>query len=672
MSSRWIRRASLVLIPVAFLVALRVGWLSWLVADGGAVRRTLEGLSWVAALVAVGFSTLDLRKQRPKPVAGPGIHVGRALYLDGERLPKVADVSLLALRVKRAVDTFDAEGRDLPPYVPRDRDEDLEWAIASGGLVLLHGRAAAGKSRAAAEAVRRLRPAHDLLIPVDGPALRQIAESSSELTDTVVWLDDLERFLVPGGLDVGVLQRLTPSVCVVATIRDHELATHRAVEGAINKAAADLIAGIPPSHLIAIGKHLTEAEQERARAAQEGDPRIGRALSGSEGFAEYLAAGTPMLQRWSIGDSPLFYVGQALISAAIDCRRAGYSEAVPGAALAELYRGYLPAPWCDRPDLPPLGEGLDWAARPVLGASSCLQPRTDGAYLASDYLVDRAQEGASPLGDSPIPDHTWEVLLSVSSGPNIVSVGLGAYDSGRFETAEIFFRRALGSGDETALGPLSMAIGRMKRFSEVNDILRNAARAGNKDVMAHALLALMTGDRFGDISDLARRAIIDGATDVIYLATTALSAEARSGDLHDLLVVAIDHGQPDMIYAITTSARKLLSVEQIAGLVQYSIESGSASIVAAIIFGLHDDHGEYAEEIFGIGFDWLADQDKLTNFLMFPIEAIENENLASLNRFVARLVARNQDEVIVRLRRHAAERGRTGSVDLLRSFEPGG
>ncbi|WP_146073634.1 hypothetical protein [Amycolatopsis sp. CA-126428] len=193
--------------PVVLLLALRFGWLSWLVADGGPVRRTLEALSWLAAVVAVGFSLVELRRR--EPAVSRSVFVGRALHLDGDRLPKVADVSLLALRVKRAVDTFD--DRDLPRYVPRDRDKDLEWAIASNGLVLLHGRAAAGKSRAAAEAIRRLRPGHDLLVPFDGPAMREIAKSG--LKDTVIWLDDLERFLVPGGLDVGLLQRLAPSVC---------------------------------------------------------------------------------------------------------------------------------------------------------------------------------------------------------------------------------------------------------------------------------------------------------------------------------------------------------------------------------------------------------------------------------------------------------------------------
>jgi hypothetical protein len=267
--SRWVHRGLAVLVPVLLLVTLWSGWLSWLVADGGAVRRTLEALSWLAALVAVGFSVFEL--WRRKPAVSHSVYVGRALHLDGDRLPRVADVSLLALRVKRAVDTFD--DRDLPRYVPRDRDEDLEWAIASGGLVLLHGRAAAGKSRAAAEAIRRLRPGHGLLVPVDGPSLREIAERGLE--DTVIWLDDLERFLAPGGLDVGLLQRLAPSVCVVATIRDHELAAYR-TEDAINKAAADLIASIRPSHLIAIKQHVTEA----SRSARRPRGQVTRASAG--------------------------------------------------------------------------------------------------------------------------------------------------------------------------------------------------------------------------------------------------------------------------------------------------------------------------------------------------------------------------------------------------------
>ncbi|MFT7866424.1 MULTISPECIES: hypothetical protein [Amycolatopsis] len=564
------------LIPVVVLVVLQLGWLSWLVADGGPVRKVLEALSWIAAILGVGFSFVELRKQRPNPAVERSVYMGRALHLDGDRLPKVADVSLLALRVKRAVDTLDAEGRDLPPYVPRDRDEDLEWAIATGGLVLLHGRAAAGKSRAAAEAVRRLRPHHDLLVPVDGPALRRIAESSVALTDTVVWLDDLERFLVPDGFDVGLLQQLAApdsSVCVVATIRDNELAAYRTADGAINQAAADLISAIPPSHLIVIKQHLTTTEQEGARTAQASDPRVRRALAAPEGFAEYLAAGTSMLERWSIGDSPLFYLGQALISAAVDCRRAGYTDAVTSTALAELYRDYLPSPWGDRPDLPPIADGLAWAARPVLGASSCLQPRTDGTFLASDYLVDRAQEGTSPLGDAPIPDGTWEVLFRLSADQSVVSLGFGAYRAGRFEVAERCFRRAFEAGDQTALGLVAIAIGSMGRFSEVRAIFENAARSGNKAVTLRAALSLSLNGRFEDMLDLAHQAADIGDGYALLALANCFAPGKRWGDLFDLAVYTVDHDLKEMVTLVMTTASRHLSENDLLRLACHALDS---------------------------------------------------------------------------------------------------
>lgn len=585
MKSRWIRRGVLVVVPVAVVVALRLGWLSWLVADGGPVRKTLEALSWIAALVAVGFSLFDMWKRRPEPVVPRSVYVGRALHLDGERLPRVADVSLLALRVKRAVDTFDAEGRDLPRYVSRDRDEDLEWAIAGGGLVLLHGRAAAGKSRAAAEALRRLRPDHHLLVPVDGPALRRIVESGQQLTDTVVWLDDLERFLVPGGLDVGLLQQLAPagsSMCVVATIRDHELAAFRA-EGAINQAGADLITALPPNHLITIKQHLTETEQERARIAQASDPRVGRALAAPEGFAEYLAAGTSMLERWSVGDSPLFHVGQALISAAVDCRRAGYADAVPGATLAKLHRSYLSAPWCDRPDLPPIAEGLAWAARPVLGASSCLQPRSGGTFLASDYLVDRAQEGTSPLSGAPIPDGTWEALVTLSAGRHVVALGFGAYRAGRFEVAERCFQRALEAGDEGASGPAALAIAKLGRFSEVTAIFRAAAASGNDTAMVGAALALSWNGRFADLAELTREAAENGNSNALLSLINSLADVDRWQEIHNMAIFAIDGNLAQAVPSIMIKASQNPAADRLLELAHHALDSRQQGLIIDVL-----------------------------------------------------------------------------------------
>ncbi|MGW3994132.1 hypothetical protein ACWEF6_11655 [Amycolatopsis sp. NPDC004772] len=703
-----------VVVPVLLLVALWSGWLSWLVADGGAFRNVLEALSWVAALAGVGFAVVELRKRR-EPAVPPSVFVGRALHLAGDRVPHVTDVSLLALRVKRAVDTSD--DRDLPRYVPRDRDEDLEWAIASGGLVLLHGRAAAGKSRTAAEAVRRLRPSHQLLIPVDGPALREIVESGQELTDTVVWLDDLERFLVPGGLDVGLLQRLAPAgspVCVVATIRDHELAGYRTADGVINRAAADLIASIPPSHLLTIDQRLTDTEQEQARRLQEGDPRIGRALEAAEGFAEYLAAGTPMLQRWSIGDSPLFYVGQALISAAVDCRRAGYVEAVPSATLAELYHGYLSPPWCDRPDLPPVHEGLDWAARPVLGASSCLQPRTDGAFLVSDYLVDQAQEGDSPLGDSPIPDRTWETLFSLSTDRNIAELGAGAYRAGRFDVAEKSFRRAFQAGDILAEGLLAVTIGKMGRFSEVKNMFRAAARSDDPAATLRVTMGFSFNNQFDDVVELAKHAVETGDARALLSLTTSLADSGDPNLFHDLATFTIDSGETQALLVVLTTASRYLSPEVLLDLVTRSIETGRREVVFVTLLTTELDpshipalleHATRREVEGGIEtvIEWFAGlgmfesiahalrdpltpgrerviatvaavllgEDYLAKFLVLAREAIDAGNIDDLRAFAEILAQHKKPGLIPALHQYAIERRRVGPAELLATFVDG-
>lgn len=135
---------------------------------------------------------------------------------------------MLRLRTKPAIEMDSGDDSDFPAYVSRQIDADVEARIRDGGMVLLHGRAAAGKSRTVIEALRRLRPSFALMEPVRARALRELVDGGYLFKDIVVFLDDLERFLVPDGLDVGLLQRMAPpgrhDVIVMATIRNEELA----------------------------------------------------------------------------------------------------------------------------------------------------------------------------------------------------------------------------------------------------------------------------------------------------------------------------------------------------------------------------------------------------------------------------------------------------------------
>ena len=297
--------------------------------------------SFGAATVFGGAATyLFLSPQTPFSATQPPLDPVRKylLHLRDGVPPLVNQVDPLTLGVKPAIGTVADDGRDLPAYVSRTGDDDLRWAIAEGGLVLLHGRAASGKTRSAFEAMRRLRPESTLIVPAYPLALRELVDAGYEVRDTVVWLDDLERYLVSDGLDEGLLQQLCPTwrhdVVVLSTIRDEELArlecavaSHSYAELAsvgFDPQGARVVAQSRGRRRIEVGQRLTIAERASINPA-EPDPRVVDALASTAGFAEYLAAGPEMMRYWTTGDGPLFDLGQALVCAAVDCRRARLS-----------------------------------------------------------------------------------------------------------------------------------------------------------------------------------------------------------------------------------------------------------------------------------------------------------------------------------------------------------
>ena len=168
--------------------------------------------------------------------------------------------------------------------------------------MLLRGDSTARKSRAGFEAIRRP-PLSErwLLVPHGRGSLRALLDGGVEFCDTVVWLNDLERYLGAGGLDVGLLRRLVGDhdrrVVVVATMRASEYARRssdreRAVEGAerdLLRAERELL---DQAADLELPRRFSDGEVARAEQRAY-DSRIADALShsGEYGLAEYLAAG---------------------------------------------------------------------------------------------------------------------------------------------------------------------------------------------------------------------------------------------------------------------------------------------------------------------------------------------------------------------------------------------
>ncbi|MFB9498595.1 tetratricopeptide repeat protein [Saccharothrix mutabilis subsp. capreolus] len=607
--------------------AARWSLLDWLVASDGTVRNVMEGLSWPATLVALVLAlTPIIRRQLGLPSEESGDRganalgqavvldtanplVGRALHLVDGRLPEVEQVGLLQLRVKPAIDTHSDDGSDLPPYVERDLDQDLEWAIAEGGMVLLHGRAAVGKSRAAVEALRRLRPHDPLLVPRDGQALRELASAGLVPDGAVVWLDDLELYLGTAGLDVALLQRMCPSggtgrTVVVATMRDEELVRYTTAGTAgseegktIERATVDLIAYIQGRRRIPVAGALSLTERKRAEQMGGRDGRVRRALDAQEGFAEYLAAGTAMMDRWLIGDGPLFLVGQALISAAVDCRRAGYHKPVPTSLLNELHHHYLPPAWRHRDDRPSITEALHWAHQPVLGASSCLQPRSSNTDLASDYLLDRAQAGQSLLPEK-VNDALWPALLHVVDPADALPIGFAAYREALPDVAQTAWERAA-TATTDALTPLGVLLDQQGHTDEAEQLYRRAIDAGHTDALGFLGLLLAQQDHTDEAIEHLQRAIDAGHTDVLRSLGLLLAKQGHTDEAEQLYRRAIDAGHTDALGSLGLLLARQGHTDEAIEHLQRAIDAGHTDVLRSLgLLLAKQGHTDEAEQLY--------------------------------------------------------------------------
>ncbi|MDT7847890.1 tetratricopeptide repeat protein [Streptomyces justiciae] len=384
----------------------------------------------------------DLRRELPRNIVLHNLAGG---------FPRVRDITdPVALGVHRAVNSADtmhgSYTDELPPYVPREIDSPLREAIRQGGLIVVVGESAAGKSRAAFESVRTQAADHVLAAPSSREVLSDVVTSLSDTPRAVLWLDDLERFLGPGGLTPAMVTGLTKSgrkeVLLLGTMRiaEYERFTSRAAT-----TAAD------PDHLVwresrevlraarIVPLNRLWSPTELAEAERFGDdPRIARALNqaGAFGIAEILTAG-PVLVRdwyaaWTTGTHPR---GAALVAAAVDCRRAGLDKPISGELLEDLHTHYLDAHGGHALRPEPMEAAWAWALQPVHGASSLLIPSgptgQEPHFLAFDYLIDQPAL-------EPVPTETWNRLLAHADASR---VALAAY--WRVRTA---FHAAIDSG----------------------------------------------------------------------------------------------------------------------------------------------------------------------------------------------------------------------------------
>ncbi|WP_405087755.1 SpoIIE family protein phosphatase [Microbispora sp. NBC_01389] len=354
---------------------------------------------------------------------------GCLVLADGQ-FPRVNQIrDPVALGVHRAIAL--SGDSTAPTYIPRDQDAALRECLSRAGFILLVGHSTSGKSRAAFEALQSVLPDHLLIVPRDQGALPAAIDRAAQSRKSVLWLNDLERYLRPGGLTRDHITRLVAGTdhhrVILATLRSLQRAEMLQSQAALGDAAQlgtrQVREVLDQAHEVHLDRRFSPDELDRARQLTD-DLRIEAALRHADeyGIAEYLASG-PALQRryadaWD-GPNPR---GAALVAAAIDCFHAGFTKPLPKRMLEELHEEYL-AERGGRLLLPePLEAAWEWATIPMPGTTTALlSPTGSGDFVTVfDYLVDVKQQTEGPR--RRISASLAATALAYASGPDALSI----------------------------------------------------------------------------------------------------------------------------------------------------------------------------------------------------------------------------------------------------------
>jgi tetratricopeptide (TPR) repeat protein len=352
----------------------------------------------------------------------------------------------------------------VPVYVPRDIDDQLREYLARGGFVLLVGDSTAGKSRAAYEAMRSTLPDHVLIAPTGVEALIAAIAKATGIRRCVLWLNDLEAYLGAGGLNRASIGRLLDGEghhrIILATLRavEEDRLTGSEPDQDGRRVRKDAREALEQAYRIPLGRVFSPAERERAHA-RDWDSRIFDALAHATeyGIAEYLAAGPELVRDWENAWSPntdphapSHPRAAALIAAAVDLRRAGYTSLLPRALLTEVHEYYLT--WRGGVRLRPesLDEAWSWATRPRRATTALLHPTGEQHVQVFDYLVDTVQRRSHP--GEHVPDQVVQAALNTCPPGDADTISYTAYDHGRYRLAEIASRNAF-EARKRDLGP---------------------------------------------------------------------------------------------------------------------------------------------------------------------------------------------------------------------------
>jgi len=287
------------------------------------------------------------------------------------------------------------------PYIHRDEEDTMRALLHAGRPVLLIGSSMVGKTRMAAQVIAEEFGSRPVAIPDTKTALADLDARDISLRGSVVWLDDIDRLIGPGGITDGALRRLAAAGnIIVGTIRAGAYGRFRPSDQ-LRPSEWDVLSGF--EHIF-LSRDLTEREQERLAAAVD-DPDIQDRIR-AVGLGEYVGAAGQVVEALKLGAAGADNIGYALVLAAADWRRCGITRPVPAAVLAPLAEPYLDQRGRARlSDQNAFSTGLVWATRDINPNVSLLLTAGTASYIIYEgcssfrvrgWVTPRACTGPAP------------------------------------------------------------------------------------------------------------------------------------------------------------------------------------------------------------------------------------------------------------------------------------
>ncbi|MFE0045290.1 tetratricopeptide repeat protein [Streptomyces albireticuli] len=414
-------------------------------------------------------------------------------------LPLRADGQLPKVREIRFYDIGVTPSKDLdrdpdPPYAPRRREDALlDRALASAPFILVTGDSKAGKSRTLIELLRRRLPEARLVVPHRTPsapgALARLRLPTGG-DRAVLWLDDLDDYLQPGGVDLKVLggfARLDPPVTVVATLTSERLARVRSTTDEVSRAARTVLGR---ATTIELSRLFHEEDLAEARRLYQDEDFTDR------GIGERMVA-APLLEETYNGGRDGCPEGWAVVRAAVDWQRMGCGAPLAETTLRELATGYRAA-------VPPhrvltdeaFRTGLAWAMRPVAGSITLLDQfpgGTEPSYRAFAYLPGYLDQRPVPE-PTAVPDHAWRHAVATVPTGDLLGVAFAAFTREQGDIAVLALERAHDSGGGDVVAWASLLLGEVALHAQdvvrARALLEEAAGSGRADVVPLAQVDL--------------------------------------------------------------------------------------------------------------------------------------------------------------------------------------